>query len=150
MERALCYSVYMSTTAAGALAAGNSGHYRLRQWDGDAPEIVGLLAYPARWELLGRHGGCSCHFRHLVEQNIGHLGFGPPVDWFPEDEDDLEATRAVYDLLSRLLETGNQVDLIDVWSDPSPDNIHSVAVSLREAGRDSFSFWENRRMDLKP
>jgi hypothetical protein len=46
-----------------------------------------LLAYPHRWFVGSRHG-CSCGFRHLHVSSV-ELGFGEPVDWYPEELDDV-------------------------------------------------------------
>ncbi len=77
------------------------------------------------------------------------MDFEPPSDWFPEDADDVEATKAVYDVLARLLTDGHKVDLVDVWENSQPDAITALNVSLSEVGRDSFQFFENHKFDLR-
>jgi hypothetical protein len=78
----------------------------------------------------------------------GDLWFSPPEDWFPEDADDIEATKAVYDLLSKMLAEGHKVDLVDVWVGTKPEAITERDVSLSEVDRDSFRFFENRKFNL--
>ncbi|MCX6380814.1 MAG: hypothetical protein NT023_15305, partial [Armatimonadetes bacterium] len=99
--------------------------------------------------LEGQYGGCSCHFRHLFEVEGSEMDFGPPADWFPEDADDVKSTKAVYDVLARLLTEGHKVDLVDVWENTPPEAIPALNVSLGEVDRDSFQFFENHTFDLR-
>jgi len=74
--------------------------------------------------------------------------FAPPEDWNPEDEDNIEATGAVYDVLVGILTGGHKVDLIDAWSNTLLEAITALDVSLSEVDRDSFRFFENRKFNL--
>ena len=145
----MCYTVYVSTTSNEALDLEPCPLYRFEHLtDGDDPAIYGLLAYPSRWYLSGQWGGCSCHFRHAGQG--WDLGFSPPADWCPEDEDDIAATGAVYDLLRRLVDGGESVDSIDVWSGTEPWQVETMGVSLAEVPRESFRFMEGRRFVFSP
>jgi hypothetical protein len=155
----MCYSIYVSTTSKEDLAGLPEDHFQFQRIEGSEIGndlgILALLAYPERWLLLCKYGGCSCHFRHLGEVVGGRNGrrqepFGVPEDWMPEDEEDLESTKAVFDALSLLLSKGNQVDLIDVWTDTAPDSVQTLNVSLGEVPRDAFRFLEGYRMCLSP
>lgn len=144
----MCYLIYLSTTSQEDLSRLPSELYRFRPLtEEDDPAIVNLLAHPARWFLECRYGACSCHFRHLDGGRA--TDFSPPADWFPEDADDIEATKAVYDVLARLLAEGQKVDLLDIWTDTPPEAVTSLNVSLSKVDRDSFRFFEHRKFNLR-
>jgi hypothetical protein len=145
---AMCYLIYLSTTSPEDLSRLPSKLYHFRPIaKEDDPAIVNLLDNPAQWYLECQYGGCSCHFRHL--DGGRETDFFPPADWFPEDAEDIEATRAVYDLLARLLAEGHGVDLVDIWNGTPPEVITVLDVSLSEVGRDSFRFFEHRKFHLR-
>jgi predicted membrane GTPase involved in stress response len=79
----------------------------------------------------------------------GDMPFGPPEDWCPEDADDIEATKAVYDLFVDMLAEGHKVDVLTVWASAAPTAVTTVDVSLSEVARDSFRFVENYKFNLK-
>jgi len=70
-----------------------------------------LLHFEHKWFLGSKHG-CSCGFRHL-SHGSQELGFSEPVDWWPEESEDLEATHQAIKLFKRLVISGAQVDCID-------------------------------------
>lgn len=143
----MCYSVYLSTTSPEDLSSLPSNLYRFRPLtEEDEPAIVTLLDHSAQWYLECQYGGCSCHFRHLCEGN--ERAFSPPADWFPEDADDIEATKAVYDVLAGLLASGHKVDLLDLWEDTEPDAITTLDLSLSTVDRDAFRFFESCKFNL--
>jgi len=141
----MCYSTYFSTTCDRDLASIESDHFivRLPKADDDEAHLA-VLAYPNRWYLSSRFGGCSCHYRHAFED----LGFGPPVDWYSEEAGNVEATRHVYDLFHEILSQGHQLDILDVWSDTPVEDVHSIEVALRNVPRDHFRFLEDVHMRL--
>ena len=142
----MCYSVYLSTTSMEDLGHRPGDLFSFASIDkDDNPEIVGLLAYPARWRLVCRYGGCSCHFRHIEDESPT---FSTPEAWRPEDADDIESTGAFYDFLRDLLGTGHRVDLIDVWSDARAEYIDLLSVSLGQVDRVAFRFFADWRFDL--
>lgn len=112
----------------------------------DDPEILNLLCNPVRWFLQCQYGGCNCDFRHLAEGN--DMEFAPPADWCPEDPEAIEATKAVYDILSEMLAKGYKVDVVDLWVNNSLESIVEIDVSLSKVNRDSFRFFENRKYNL--
>jgi hypothetical protein len=131
----MCYVIYLSTTSDEdfrALAETQFSLYRAE----DAPDV---LYHPHRWYLECQYGGCSCHFRHLHES--AEMCFGPPEDCPPEDDDDIEATAAVYDLIKRLVQSGHGVDLVDTWSDELRSPTPTLEVSLSKVARESFRFF---------
>jgi len=113
-----------------------------------------MLAYPRQWYLQSRYGGCSCHFRHVIYHEGSGPAFGVPEDWCSEDEDNIEDTAAVYDLLCRLVAEGHRVDLVDFWNgewsgDGAMEEV-TVTVRLSEVPREAFRFFEEYRFDFLP
>ena len=93
---------------------------------------------------MGRYGGCSCHFRNWLKEN--HPEFWEPQDWFSEDPEDIESTRAVYDLLAHLVEDGERVDVSSAWT--GEEVSHDLEVSLSCVGRDAFRFMDGFRFEV--
>lgn len=146
-QTGMCYEIYLSTTSPDDLSNLPCELYHFMPLtQDDLPVIVNLLDNPVRWFLECQYGGCSCHFRHL--NDVGEMYFAPPEDWYPEDEDNIVATSAVYDVLVGILTDGHKVDLIDAWSNTSLEAITALDVSLSEVDRDSFRFFENRKFHL--
>jgi hypothetical protein len=144
----MCYSIYLSTTSPEALDKAPSSLFHFyRVTENDDPEIVSLLDYPERWFLECQYGSCSCHFRHLMAEN--DLGFGPSVDWFAEDADDVEAMIAVYNVFKRILARGHQLDLVDSWNSTPPEDIITQEVSLNDVPADHFRFFERHKFILR-
>ncbi|MFI5387579.1 MAG: hypothetical protein ACHQ50_15835 [Fimbriimonadales bacterium] len=145
----MCYSIYISTTTDEDLAALPSTLFRFeRDPEAETPAMRDLLAHPHRWFLTGQGGGCSCHFRHVMGES--DFGFGPPVDWYPEDEDDVESTHAVYEVFARVVNSGHQVDVVDMWSDMMPQYVDPMEVSLSQVPAESFRFFDGKRFILRP
>ena len=84
--------------------------------------------------------GCSCSFRHLYSIE---LGFSEPVDWYPEEEDEIKATLEVIKVIRGLLEGGAEVDCIDAWEGDSPHPLTELEVDLGEISDEAFRFYEN-------
>jgi hypothetical protein len=145
----MCYVVYLSTVSEEDLSAHNHGLFMLsRVEDRDEEPAISLLRYPNRWYLESKYGSCSCHFRHWMEGNGDE--FGPTVDWFPEDPEDVESTAAFYDIVARLVRAGDEVDVVDAWNGTPTEDIRTIDVSLARVDRDSFRFFENARFQLMP
>ncbi len=149
----MCHMVYLSTTCEEDLRALVSDCVRFEPiTDRDDPAILALLEYPRRWFLTREFGGCSCHFRHsmAIDSRTGDriVEFEPPQDWLPEDEDDVAATVAAYDVFSRIVEEGHYLDVVDVWNGARPETIETVGVSLSGVPGDHFRFHEDRRLLL--
>lgn len=138
----MCYAVYLSTTCDADLTAWGNELCRLeKNVFPEDQEILDLLQHPHQW-FVTRYGGCSCHFRHLV--NHPDLpDFGPPEDWAPEDPDDIESTAAAYDIFKRLVEDGFDLDVVSVWSGCEADEVAKLDVRMADVPRDSFRFIEN-------
>lgn len=152
----VCNVIFLSTTSDEDLSLTGGGLFRLYRVALDERETaVRTLKHPHRWYLECRYGGCSCHFRH--SDNIQFEGsspvavdptFGPPEEWCPEDDDDLESTAAFYDLLLRLIGVGHQVDVVDVWNGDDSGAVRTMSVSLSSVPREHFRFFESYRFDL--
>jgi hypothetical protein len=136
----MCYLVFISTDADQELLSQDSSLVSFEKNLGDyEPEIVNSLQYSQKWYVKSK-SGCSCTFRHLFSIE---LGFGEPVDWYKEESDEIEATKAFYDVVVNLLSAGNQVDCISIWTGTKVDQIKHLEVDLSSISRDSFRFFEN-------
>jgi hypothetical protein len=141
----MCYAVYVSTDCDKDLSTGNSELVRFeRVGDPGADPCISLLSYPNRW-YVGSKSGCSCMFRHLHSVD---LGFGEPVDWYKEEQDELSATAELYRALEPLLLSGRQVDLLDRWEGAKPDDIKILDVSLDDVSEQAFRMFENQMFRL--
>ena len=159
---ALCYSVYLSTTSDEDLSLVKSDAFSFEKVsksdetddlgdmdNSEEAQLLRLLSHRNCWYLMGKHGGCSCHFRHdgsldLPEGYRGQIpSFGPPEDWAPEDEEDIDSTRAVYDWLISMLSEGHSIDLVDWWSSSNLNEIQTFDVKLRDVPSDHFRFFGN-------
>jgi hypothetical protein len=142
----VCNLIFVSTDNPQDLSTVKSDQFSFHRPTDEDLEMIGeFLRYPNRWYLQCQYGGCSCHFRHLGAGSDFH--FGPPDEWFEEDEDDLAATAAAYDLLANLVAQGHKVDVLDTWN-AEISNPLEVAVNLEEVTRTDFRFWEGCRFEL--
>ena len=141
----MCYAVFLSTTSAEDLARHNSDRLRFSR---EVPDeaAVGALHYPHQW-YVGSKSGCSCTFRHL---HSTELGFGPPVDWYPEEGDEIAATLEFIAVVRALAEAGERVDCVDVWSGEAGthDFGEPLVVDLSTVADADFRFFEDRRFDF--
>ena len=142
----MCYGVYISTDSMEDLSRRNSELVRFEKVsDSNADPCVTLLDFPNQW-YVGSKSGCSCTFRHLTSID---LGFSDPVDWYKEEQDELDATWELYSTLTDLLSSGNHVDLIDRWEGAQPEDIIIVDVSLDVVSKTAFRMFENHKFKLK-
>ncbi len=136
----MCYLVYLSTTSPEDLSARSSSLTYFEKPRPDDP-IAPALLFEHKWYLATAvPGSCSCHFRHTMNPE---LGFGEPVDWYPEDSEDLEATARFVSIVRELLGGGHQVDTIDAWWDADPGKLRRMDVDLGAVGDEQFRFFEN-------
>src|SRR5262245_52387690 len=141
----MCYEVYLSTDSQEDLAARNSELIRFKRvTDSNTDPGMRLLDFPNPW-YVGSKSQCSCTFRHLYSVE---LGFGEPVDWYPEEQDEIEATRELYATLTSLLSSGYQVDLLDQWNGAQPANITTLNISLSDVSEKAFRLFENHKFRL--
>lgn len=144
----MCYSVYLSTNSALDLANEGFEPVSFVPVPGLHPTdelCLSNLQYSSKW-FVSTYGGCSCHLRHAIQPE--EL-FEPPVDWAPEEPEDIASTARLYDLVVRLIQEGAQVDLLDVWEGSEENEPFSHEISLSTVSRGSFRLVEGVRMNFK-
>lgn len=141
----MCNIVYLSTDSPDDLTAHNHDLIRFdKHYDHPADErVLPLLTLPYRW-YVGSKSECSCTFRHWLTVN-GSPSFGAPEDWYPEDEDEIEATKMLYRIIERLLSAGHSVECIDSWDGEDLDAIQDLDVCLGDVPIDAFRLFEGHR-----
>ncbi len=140
----MCYMTIVSTTSNLDLTEFNTGDVVFDREMPGIPEEK-LLKYDNKW-YLGSSQGCSCGFRHLMSENFKDLGFAKPEDWFPENQEDIDATLKVIEVFKRILSSGSNLECIDAWaSDDSlePNLSGQVKVNLSKIPDAAFRFIEN-------
>jgi hypothetical protein len=134
----MCYSVYLSTDSEEDLSKQSTDLVRFEKVKDDDP-LTSLLEYEARW-YVGSRSGCGCTFRHLVSIE---LGFGEPVHWYQEEDDEINATLSFLAVIRRMIREGYQLDCIDAWSGAGPADIVEKDVDLKTVADEEFRFFEN-------
>lgn len=144
----MCYGVYLSTDSPKDLTGRNSELVRfVKVTDPGSDPCIALLNFENTWYVESK-SGCSCTFRHLHTSSV-QLGFSEPVDWYPEEQDEVDATRELHKTLSEILSAGHQVDVLDRWEGAQPDDITTLDVSLDEVPERAFRMFEDHRFRLK-
>ena len=142
----MCYGVYISTDSTQDLTFYNTNLLRFEKVvDYESDPCISLLGYASRW-YIGSKSGCSCTFRHLMSIE---LGFSEPVDWYKEEQEELDATLELYAVLDSLLTSGHQVDLVDRWEGSKPGDITTIDVSLDDVLAQAFRMFENHKFRLR-
>lgn len=136
----MCYALLLSTTSDEDLTAHNS---RLVRFTSDLPDIMerARLSHGNKWYAASRQG-CSCAFRHLYSVE---LGFGAPVDWYDENEEDILATKEFIKIVRELIDAGHRVDCVDAWWSGSELPDVEMPVDLNIVSDDQFRFFENHK-----
>ena len=135
----MCYSLYLSTNSSEDLTRYNSELIKFKRLDAAANAGLNILRHRQRW-YVGSKSGCSCTFRHLLSVE---LGFGEPVAWYPEGEDELRATAELYRVIARLVSEGHQVDCLDIWAGADLKAISEKVVNLDAVSEQAFRLFEN-------
>ncbi len=96
--------------------------------------------------MLGLLTGAECGFRHLYVGSV-ELGFSAPEEWFPEEQEDIEATLQFVQVVQSLLASGFKVECVDAWDNQAktPNLSGTVEVDLKKIGASAFRFFENHR-----
>ena len=142
----MCYAVYISTDSAEDLSARNSELVRFEKvTDPISDPCTRLLEFSYRW-YVGSKSGCSCTFRHLTSID---LGFSEPLSWYPEEEQELVATKELYRTLTHLVSSGHHVDLLDRWEGAEPEDIRMLEVPLDDVSETAFRMFEDHKFTLK-
>jgi len=134
----VCYSIYLSTDSNRDLSGENSDLLRFKRERIDEPMRT-LLQHEYQW-YVGSKSGCSCTFRHL---HSTELGFSKPIDWYPEDEDEIAATLSFIEIVRRLVDQGHQLDCVDLWYGAKADHVKEMKVDLKKITDEQFRFFEN-------
>jgi len=134
----VCNELLLSTDSPEDLTRWNTD---LLVFSKDLPDspFLNLLDSNHKW-YIGSREGCSCGFRHLINQE---LGFGPPVDWYEEDPQDLAATIEFVKVARHLLELGHSVDCIDYWFTSPVESCQTQDVNLSLLSDSDFRFFQN-------
>lgn len=133
----MCYTVILSTTSPEDLSTKSSEFVCFEKQPSDS-RFASKLSYPNLWHAGWPSGCCSCYFRHLMDPQ---LGFGKPVDWMPEDVQNLEATARFIAVVGEVLDGGHPIDCVDIWGEP--DRLVELYVDLNRVTDEEFRFFEN-------
>jgi len=144
----MCYMTLISTTSDRELTEFNTS---LVQFSRQLPQVPeeSFLQHPNKW-YLGSKDGCSCGFRHLDRGNE-KLGFSEPVDWWPEEPEDVEATNQAVNIFKALLNEGAKLDCVDAWAEDKkqePQLNGELVVNLSIIPEASFRFFEGHRFEF--
>ncbi|MNG06522.1 hypothetical protein D3C84_897700 [compost metagenome] len=79
------------------------------------------------------------------------MGFAEPVEWWPEEPEDIEATKQVVNSFHALLGEGAKLDCVDAWSsdekaDPQLAGEENINFSVTPVS--SFRFFEGHRFEF--
>ena len=136
----MCYVLLLSTTSDTDLTVHNNN---LVRFSNELPPIAetNQLQYSQKW-YIGSKSVCSCSFRHLYSID---LGFGDPVDWYPEDPEEIEATLQLIRIIRELVVSDYGVDCIDAWEhqERNPVVTSTLEVDLASVKDTEFRFFEN-------
>ena len=137
--------MYISTDSGEDLAGRSSDLVKFEKIaELPADPCLSLLDFSSHWSVESK-SGCGCTFRHLMSVE---LGFSEPVDWYREEQDEIDATRELYGVLCSLLDAGHQVDLVDRWEGSEPDDITTIEVSLDRVSIREFRLFEDHKFRL--
>ena len=138
----MCYMIVLSTSSPEDLTQYNSN---LLSFEAKLPGLAeeNELNLPHRW-FVGSKDGCSCAFRHLHASAV-ELGFSDPEEWYPEEQDDIDATKQFYEVVSKLVYDGYSVDCVDAWDHQEGKSSLSgtEVVSIKAVKSTEFRFFEN-------
>ena len=136
----MCYTLYISTDSNKDLQSNNSALVQFKRIDASEEDVMtAMLNLENKW-FVGSATNCSCTFRHLYSTG---LGFGEPQDWYPEETDEVEATKKLYKVISDLLDDGSKVECLDVWTGAKPADISILEVQLDTVSEKEFRLFEN-------
>ena len=144
----MCYMTMVSTTSERDLREFNTAYVQFARKLPEPPE-ASCLRYGNKWHLVSRQG-CSCGFRHL-DQGNADLGFSPPVEWWPEENEDIEATLQAVSAFKAILGDGSKLDCIDSWErapESEPKLCGELIVDLATLPNVSFRFLEGYRLEI--
>jgi hypothetical protein len=135
----------LSTTSCTDLSLHNTDLIRFSRELPGVPEER-FLTHAFKW-FVGSRSGCSCDLRHLSAGSI-ELGFGEPEEWFPEESDEIDATRNFSEIVRNLVSLGEQVDCVDAWASDgqaAASLAGDIEVNLSAIRDTEFRFFERHR-----
>lgn len=143
----MCYAVYLATDCPDDISRRSSELVRFERPALEAGSVwPPALTHESRW-FVGSKSHCSCTFRHLDRQSAD-LGFGAPVDWFPEDQDALDATRQLYEVLQDIVQREHRVQVLDCWNGNESEAPVALDVTLSEVPMEHFRLFEGYVFNL--
>ncbi|MBK8980612.1 MAG: hypothetical protein IPM29_32310 [Planctomycetes bacterium] len=148
----MCYVVHLLTDSPADLSVHDSPLVRFERATVASLEEAlrhgrSLVELPHLW-CVGTRSGCGCTLRHVATP-CADLWFGPPVDWYPEGQDDLDATKELYAVLVRLVHAGHRVDVLDHWWGDAAAEFADLDVSLDQVDAESFRLFDKHRFRLR-
>lgn len=145
----MCYMVYISTDCADDLSLRSSDLVRFERPSADTQSpCPRVLKHEHTW-FVGSTSGCSCTFRHLCRDSVD-LGFGDVQEWFPEEEEAIDATTRLFDVLREMVQHGHQVDVFDCWSGDEDLEAVPLDVFLSQVPAGHFRLFEGHLFTLRP
>ncbi len=142
----MCYQVFLSTDTNEDLSVNDCD---LVKFSKDFPFKLseGTLKYENLWHVQSE-AVCSCSFRHLSSTE---LGFGEPEDWYPEEDEFIEATEKFTQIIRAMLKRNIKVDCVDIWQDDTLklNELPSMDVDLSTIKDTEFRFFENYYFKFK-
>ena len=145
----MCYSVYISTNCPDDLAVVSTDALRFERPDEEKQTPCPTLFDSRNTWFVGSSSGCSCTFRHLCKESID-LGFDVPQDWCPEAQEEIQATRALYDVLQDIVNRGFHLSLLDCWNGQENEVVSESEVSFSKVSADQFRLFEGCHFIFKP
>ena len=144
----MSYALLLSTTSSNNLEDFNDDllTFDPTMWNLDEEE---LLNYPNKWLVLSPDG-CSGGFRYVSED----LGFGLPVDWYPEEKKDILVTERLIEIIRKLVQNNEKVECINAWLEDvkktlnKKSTIEELKVNLNEVSNEEFRFHGYKRYNF--
>lgn len=142
----MCYELYLSTTSPEDLTRYNSELVHFERAENIEDKIAQVLLHPVKW-YIGSQSGCSCAFRHSAK---GDAEFREPQDWYPENEENIEATAELYRVIASLMQEEHKVDCVDLWPEVEPVEVKTTVVNLGAVPENAFRLFENHHFVFEP
>ena len=144
----MSYALLLSTTSSNNLEDFNDDllTFDSRMWNLDEEEF---LTYSNKWLVLSPDG-CSGGFRYVSED----LGFGLPKDWYPEEHEDILATKRLIEIIRKLVQNNEKVECINAWLEDvkkthiKKSPIEELKVNLNKVSNEEFRFHGYKRYDF--
>ncbi len=137
----MCNSIYLATDSQKDLTVYNEELICFKQQIEDDKNSV-ILKNKLKW-YISSSNGCSCSFRHLLPENVSELGFGEPEDWFPEEKENIDATKKLYRVIRELVEEKYKVEILDIWLETDLKEIKNKKIKIKEITEEEFRLFEN-------